>query len=148
MDLDAYAADLCRRFANPAIGHETRQIARDGTEKLPQRVMAPALELARRGGELRPFAFAVAVWMRYAIGRTDAGETYAVEDPRAAEIRAAVASGGTPAGIARALHGLQGLFPPELVANAAWTGAVTAILAGMLERGVATALAGEAAGTA
>ncbi len=148
IDQGAYAAALCQRFANPAIAHETRQIARDGTEKLPQRVMAPALEVARRGGDLRPFAFAVAVWMRFAIGRTDAGEVYDLSDPRADAIRAAVASSGTPAGIARALHGLVGLFPPELVADPAWTDAVTAILAGMLERGVAAALAEEAARTA
>ena len=148
IDLGDYAAALCQRFANPAIGHETRQIATDGTEKLPQRLLAPALELSRRGGDLRPFAFAVAAWMRYALGRTDAGDAYALRDPREAEIRAAVAGGGTPATIARALHGLKGLFPPELVADPAWTSAVESILAGMLGRGVATALAEEAARTA
>lgn len=148
IDLDGYAAALCQRFANPAIGHETRQIATDGTEKLPQRVMAPALELSRRGGDLRPFAFAAAAWMRYCVGRTDAGETYALRDPREDEIRAAVASGGTPAEIARALHGLKGLFPAELVADTAWTGAVESILARMLEQGITAALAEEAAGSA
>ena len=93
IDLDDYARALAERFANPAIAHETYQIAMDGTEKLPQRLLAPAAELAARGGDLRPFAFAVAAWMRYALGRTDAGEAFTLRDPRENEIARAVAGG-------------------------------------------------------
>ena len=145
IDLQAYAQALRERFANPAIAHETYQIAMDGTEKLPQRLLAPAAELAREGGDLRPFAFAVAAWMRYAIGRTDAGERYPLRDPRENEIRQAVETGGTPVGIAAALHQLPGLFPPELTSNPGWMGTVAAILSQMLEQGVPAALAAEAA---
>ena len=82
VDLDAYAEDLQTRFRNPAIAHETYQIAMDGSEKLPQRILAPAAEVLARGGDIRPFAFAVAAWMRYAHGRTEAGEPYELRDPR------------------------------------------------------------------
>ena len=111
IDLDDYARALAERFANPAIAHETYQIAMDGTEKLPQRLLAPAAELAARGGDLRPFAFAVAAWMRYALGRTDAGESFALRDPREAEIARTVAADQTPAGIVRRLSGLPGCIP-------------------------------------
>jgi fructuronate reductase len=145
IDLGAYARALQERFANPAIAHETYQIAMDGSEKLPQRLLAPAAEVAGRGGDLRPFAFAVAAWMRYAIGRTDAGEAYALRDPREDAIRAAVASGGTAAGIVAALQGLDGLFPAALADAPRWRNEVTAILGDMLDRGVTAALAAEAA---
>ena len=39
-----YAAALLARFANPAIAHQTYQIAMDGTQKLPQRLLSPATE--------------------------------------------------------------------------------------------------------
>jgi fructuronate reductase len=145
IDLGDYAKALQERFANPAIAHETYQIAMDGSEKLPQRLLAPAAEVAGRGGDLRPFAFAVAAWMRYAIGRTDAGEAYALRDPREDAIRAAVASGGTAAGIVAALQGLDGLFPAALADAPRWRNEVTAILGDMLDRGVTAALAAEAA---
>ncbi|HEU0222084.1 MAG TPA: mannitol dehydrogenase family protein, partial [Paracoccaceae bacterium] len=145
IDLDRYADDLVARFANPAIAHQTYQIAMDGTEKLPQRLLAPAAEVLARGGDLRPFAFAVAAWMRYAMGRTDSGEPYALRDPREAEIgRAIAASQGGPTGIVAVLHALPGLFPPELAGSRAWQAEVAGILGAMLERGMRGAVAREA----
>ena len=39
MDLQGYAAQLLARFANTAIRHRTWQIAMDGSQKLPQRLL-------------------------------------------------------------------------------------------------------------
>jgi fructuronate reductase len=146
IDLAAYAADLDRRFANPAIAHETFQIAMDGTEKLPQRILDPALQALRAGQPLAPFAFATAAWMRYAMGVTDAGTAYALRDPREDEIAAALARLPRSAGpIAEALHRLPGLFPPALLAADDWHDAVTAALADMLTHGMAGAIRRQAA---
>jgi fructuronate reductase len=146
VDFADYAAALVERFANPAIAHETYQIAMDGTEKLPQRLLQPAVDLLERGGDIRPFAFAVAAWMRYALGRTDAGQTYALRDPREKAIAAALdGTSGDPAVIAASLHALPGGFPERLRESPAWTDAVTAILADMLALGVDGAVASEAA---
>ncbi len=38
-DLNAYADALLDRYANPAIRHRTWQIAMDGSQKLPQRLL-------------------------------------------------------------------------------------------------------------
>ncbi len=40
VDLTQYADKLIARFANPALKHKTRQIAMDGSQKLPQRMLA------------------------------------------------------------------------------------------------------------
>lgn len=142
--LDAYAEALCRRFANPAIAHETYQIAMDGTEKLPQRLLLPALETLEKGGDIRPYAFAVAAWMRYCLGRREDGAPYALRDPREAQIAAIVArSGNEPAALAAALTTLDGLFPERLRTDAGWCGAVVEILSGMCRRGMATTLTEE-----
>jgi fructuronate reductase len=37
------------------------QIAMDGTEKLPQRILAPALDARDKGLDVRPFAFATSI---------------------------------------------------------------------------------------
>ncbi len=146
IDLDAYAAALTARFSNPAIAHETYQIAMDGTEKLPQRLLAPALEALGSGQDIAPFAFAVAAWMRYCLGRKDDSTAYALRDPREAAIGSALASAGTdPSAIAGALMALPGVFPEALTADPRWRGAVVARLGAMLERGVAEALKHEAA---
>lgn len=147
LDRAAYAETLLRRFANPAIAHETRQIATDASQKLPQRIFQPALKALRRGAPTGPFAFAAAAWMRACLERDDAGRPLHLNDPRAAEIRAA--SAGIPAGEAAALseafHGLPGLIPAELARDAGWRASVEAALARMLRGGMLAAVREELA---
>jgi fructuronate reductase len=146
IDLADYARDLRARFANSAIAHQTYQIAMDGTQKLPQRILEPALVALERGQSLEPFAFSVAAWMRYALGRSEAGEAYALRDPREAEIRAAIdGAGAEPAAIAAALLALPGLVPARLAAHEAFTSAVAARLATMMAQGMRAAIDAEAA---
>jgi fructuronate reductase len=146
IDFDDYCAALAGRFANPAIAHETYQIAMDGTEKLPQRLLEPTLHALESRQDFRPFAFAVAAWMRYCLGRGDDGRPYDLRDPRADEIRAAVADTGSDVeAISGALHDLPGLFPAELKADAGWRATVGEILAVMLEKGMGPAIRLEAA---
>lgn len=136
-----YATSVCRRFSNPAVAHETYQIAMDGTEKLPQRILAPASEALAQGADTRPFAFAVAAWMRYCQGVTDAGNRYALRDPRADEIAACVAQAGpSAAALSAGLMALPGLFPANLSASEAWCGQVSAALQHMLQQGMRAAL--------
>jgi fructuronate reductase len=141
-----YAAALLARFRNPAIAHETWQIAMDGTEKLPQRLFEPAQHALDHGQDIRPFAFAVAAWMRYCLGRTDDGQIYALRDPRETEIAACLAdSDDNAAALSDALHALPGLFPKSLIEAPSWRATVEKILTTMLRQGVAAAIRSEAA---
>jgi fructuronate reductase len=122
IDLDAYADELIARFANKAIAHRTYQIAMDGTQKLPQRLLEPASEALAHGDKAETYAIAVAAWMRYAIGERGNGERYELRDPRAAEIAALIADvPRSGAAISAALFTLPGLFPAALTGNRAWT---------------------------
>ena len=121
IDLDKYACELIARFANKAIAHRTYQIAMDGTQKLPQRLLEPASEALAHGDKAETYAIAVAAWMRYAIGVDGNGQRYELRDPRAAEITALIA--GVPRtgpAISAALFTLPGLFPAALTAHRAW----------------------------
>ncbi len=60
--LDPDPEALLTRFANPAITHRLAQIAADGDHKLPQRLVAPAVELLEAGEEPRMISLALAAY--------------------------------------------------------------------------------------
>ena len=141
IDFSGYAKALVERFSNPAIAHETYQIAMDGTEKMPQRIFAPASECLARGACARSYAFAVAVWMRYCLGVTDSGVSYALRDPREAEILICMENWGEdPQKLADALFSLPDLFPDILISALPWRAEVVTILSMVIERGVRSAI--------
>ncbi|MDT8343373.1 MAG: mannitol dehydrogenase family protein [Thermohalobaculum sp.] len=145
LDLGAYAEALRARFANPHLAHATSQIAMDGSEKMPQRIFAPAAAARLRGQPPDAFAFAAAAWIRYLTGRSDAGAPYDMRDPREAVLRACVADGAAPHEMVARLHALPGLVGPDLAADPDWTTAVARRLALMRDRGMRAAIAAEAA---
>ena len=64
-DLTSYAGETLNRFRNPIIGHRLAQIAWDGSQKLPYRLLDT---IADARAAARPFdrlALAVAAWMRF-----------------------------------------------------------------------------------
>ncbi|TMV62470.1 mannitol dehydrogenase family protein, partial [Thioclava sp. BHET1] len=143
LDLGDYASALTTRFANPAIAHETFQIAMDGTEKLPQRIFAPALDALKSGRDLAPFAFASAAWMRHASGAQHDCAPYALRDPRAAEIGAALAGSTTAEALWDRLSSLPGLMPEALRAAPEWRAAVLSPLRRMMSEGMRAAIRAE-----
>ena len=140
-DRAAYAGALLARFANPAIAHATAQIAMDGSQKMPQRIFAAACDV--RGEDIAPFAFATAAWMRYALGRDEAGAPYPLHDPMEERLTAALAPARTAAEIFDAIAGL-GLLPDPL-RSGAFREATVSRLGLMLEQGMRAAVEREAA---
>ncbi|RWA68110.1 MAG: mannitol dehydrogenase family protein [Mesorhizobium sp.] len=63
LDTAAYTAELAERFSNTALAHRTAQIANDGSQKLPQRIIASALECLEAGTELVHLTLVVAAWI-------------------------------------------------------------------------------------
>jgi fructuronate reductase len=109
LDLDAYRAQLLRRFANPALQHQTRQIAMDGSQKLPQRLLGTVrVRLASRQ-PINALALAVSSWLHYLGGIDELGRRYEIQDPLAAALQERLAHAehearGIVDPIARELH--------------------------------------------
>jgi fructuronate reductase len=141
LDLAAYRAALMRRFADPGLRHRTVQIAMDGSQKLPQRLLAPIAARLARGQGIETLALAVAAWMRWQSGRTDGGEAFVVDDPLARETARRLAGLNDPAEQAVALLGIEAIFPPPLAADARFKAAVTGQLRRLAERGAKAVLA-------
>jgi fructuronate reductase len=86
LELDEYRARLLQRFANPALQHKTAQIAMDGSQKLPQRLLGTVRDRLRAGLPIERLALAVAAWIHYQRGVDETGARYEVQDPLAAEL--------------------------------------------------------------
>ncbi|KAK0341296.1 hypothetical protein LTR94_026944, partial [Friedmanniomyces endolithicus] len=62
LDIAEYRRQLMSRFSNSALMHRTRQIAMDGSQKLPQRLLAGAAERLAAGQGIDAIALGVAAW--------------------------------------------------------------------------------------
>jgi fructuronate reductase len=114
VDLFAYADRLFDRYANPGIRHRTWQIAMDGSQKLPQRILGTLAENLAAGRPSPGLVTAVAAWMRYVGGVDERGAPIDVRDPLAAQLRAASDAGTSAAEKVAALLAFNTIFPPAL----------------------------------
>jgi fructuronate reductase len=118
-DLDRYQQDLLGRFANPALRHRTLQIAMDGSQKLPQRLLGTVLDRRRAGAEPTVAALGVAAWMRFVSARrSDGGRELTVDDPLADAIVQRLGGRQDPRRIVDALLSMHEIFGQELAADA------------------------------
>ncbi|HTC50721.1 MAG TPA: mannitol dehydrogenase family protein [Steroidobacteraceae bacterium] len=104
-DLEAYADLLLARFANRARPHRLRQIAMDGSQKIPQRWLETLRSAQSQGRRCAAIMQALGAWIAFVRG--DYGT---VEDPAAPELAALWHEHGVN-GIAGALFGRGGRFP-------------------------------------
>lgn len=130
-DLDAYAQALLARFENPAIRHRTWQIAMDGSQKLPQRLLGTVADDLAAGRPVPGLALATAAWMTYVSGTGLDGRPIEVKDPLAADLRARATSADPVA----ALLDLRAVFPAALAADDRFRGAVAATHGALRARG-------------
>ena len=112
IDLSDYAEKLKERFSNPAIAHAAAQIAMDGTQKLPQRLTAPALVALERGTDFQPFAFAIAAWIVYAERWARGLANYEICDPQSEIIHDLLSNPTEDAKLLSAVHGNFPLILP------------------------------------
>lgn len=65
LDVPGYIGTILSRFANPAIQHRLVQIAADGSQKLPIRLLAPVREARVAGRPIDRLAVPIAAWLRF-----------------------------------------------------------------------------------
>ncbi len=86
LDLSRYIADVLARFANPAIRHLLSQIAWDGSQKLPYRLLGTVREALQAGRPITRLAVPIAAWLRFLEHAARSGT--AITDPLAADLLA------------------------------------------------------------
>ena len=146
LNIAAYRAELMGRFSNSALQHRTRQIAMDGSQKLPQRLLSSLTARLARNQPFEALALGVAAWMRWQGGRDDAGLVYKVDDPLAEATRSLVKKFPDPADQVDALLGLSQVFPAGLAGDPRLREALVRHLTILSRQGALAALAIPAAG--
>ncbi len=117
-DLVSYKEALMGRFADRALRHRTIQIAMDGSQKLPYRLLGTIASRLGAGHVPRHACLAVAAWMRFVtVGRSDDGAVLPLDDPMAVRLRAVAAGQSTAEVTVAALLSLREVFPADLAAN-------------------------------
>ena len=116
LDLDAYIGAVLTRFHNPAIEHRLSQIAWDGSQKLPIRLLTTIAEALEAGRPFERLALAVAGWMAFVRGRSRAGEP--ITDPLAERLTGiGLRCDGDPAHDVGLFLDLDAVFPRSLAAD-------------------------------
>ncbi|WP_109806291.1 mannitol dehydrogenase family protein [Sphingosinithalassobacter portus] len=135
LDIAAYREELMARFANAALAHRTRQIAIDGSQKLPQRLLATIAARRAAGQGFDRLALAVAAWMRWQSGVDESGAAFVVDDPLAQRTAAALAGASDAAARVRRLLAITEIFPPEMAGDPVVANALTRQLTGLESHG-------------
>ncbi|HEX8165951.1 MAG TPA: mannitol dehydrogenase family protein [Beijerinckiaceae bacterium] len=145
-DLSGYKSSLVERFANPALKHRTWQIAMDGSQKLPQRLLGTIRDRLDAGAPIERLALGVAAWMRYVLGIDEAGRPIDVRDPLAARLTEIAQAVGPDAGrLAPALFEVREVFGGDLPGDPRFAGPVTAALGRLFAAGAKRTVAEAAA---
>ncbi|MCL6538393.1 MAG: mannitol dehydrogenase family protein [Acidothermus sp.] len=119
LDLAAYAEDLLERFASPGLHYRTLQVASDGSQKLPQRLLGTIRDRRAAGALPRWAVLAVAGWMRWVwTPVTDVGTPRVLDDPMASRLEALVSAVDDAADVVARLLGVREIFGDDLVGDA------------------------------
>ena len=139
VDLTAYADSLIARFANPALQHRTWQIAKDGSQNLPQRMLDGIRIHLERNTDWPLLALGVAGWIRYVSGIDERGNEIDVRDPLSDKIRAIVGA-SRDADRVNALLELSEVFGHDLPQNSVFVEAVSEAYARITRHGARQAV--------
>lgn len=116
VDLHEYAGRVLHRFTNTALEHRTFQVAMDGSQKLPQRLLGSARKNLEQNRQMSVIPFAIAAWMRYVSRLDENGKAIKVQDPLA-DTFAAIAErhpNNAPE-LAKALFAVKSVFGDDIL---------------------------------
>lgn len=119
-DFARYGATVLERYRNPNLRHRTVQIAMDGSQKLPQRLLGTVRDRLAAGAMPLAATTGVAAWMTFvAAGRDVTGRELPLDDPMAARLASVRGSTGA-AQIVDDLLGVEAVFGADLPDHQAW----------------------------
>lgn len=128
-DLHAYGRDILARFRNPAIGHKLSQIAWDGSQKLPYRLLDTVRDALANGRPVARLVVPVAAWLGFVVRQARAGT--AIVDPLAEELARIARSAAS----AEEFLALRQVFPAELAGDRRFVDALERAVSVIREHG-------------
>jgi fructuronate reductase len=129
LDLETYSREILNRFLNPAIGHKLSQIAWDGSQKLPYRLLDTIGDARKAGRPLNRLAIPIAAWMLFV--ERQACSAIEIVDPLAIEL-AAIGRGNE---VVERLLALRQVFPEKLAGDPFFRNALVSAVEAMRANG-------------
>ncbi|MRS15946.1 fructuronate reductase [Enterobacteriaceae bacterium RIT691] len=145
VDLARYADLLIARYSNPALRHRTWQIAMDGSQKLPQRMLDSVRWHLVHQSDFSLLALGVAGWMRYVDGTDEQGNAIDVCDPLLSTIQTVVNQSEQGESRVKALLGIEAIFGKELPQESTFVAQVSEAYQLLLAKGARATVAQYAA---
>lgn len=134
IDLHGYAEETFARFRNPAIHHRLSQIAWDGSQKLPYRLLDTIIDAGAVERPIERLTIPIAAWILFIERQARTGAK--IVDPLAERLAAAARS---PDPVEEILQ-LRQVFPERLASDVGFRHAVTVAASAMRTAGVAAAI--------
>ena len=141
VDLTRYADMLIARYSNTGLRHRTWQIAMDGSQKLPQRMLDSVRWHLVHHHRFDLLALGVAGWMRYVGGVDEQGNRIDVSDPLLPVLQNAVMQSAEGEARVKALLGVEAIFGNELPHEPLFVAQVTQAYLSLLENGAKATVA-------
>jgi fructuronate reductase len=135
IDLQRYADETFARFRNPAIRHRLSQIAWDGSQKLPYRLLDTILDARAAGRPIDRLAVPIAAWILFLQHQARAGVP--IVDPFADRLTELALRGDA----VEQILATREIFPESLASDPGFRQAVYSAAATTLAGGFASALA-------
>ncbi len=141
LPLAPYIMELNERFCNPALRHKTWQIAMDGSQKLPQRLVETIRAQLKEDGPIDRLSLAIAAWTQYVSGTDENGEAIDVRDPMAERLRKiGQEAGNDPIDRARAFLSVSKIFGDDLIQSERFCSALSKAIEVLRKRGARDAM--------
>ncbi len=136
MAIVPYARSLRERFQNSALQHETWQIAMDGSQKLPQRLLNTVRDRLTIGQPIDLLALPIAAWIRYAAGADENGHSIDVRDPLADQFNhISQLANGNAKSLMDGFLGITEVFGKDLPRHKIFTSSVETHLISLMTKG-------------
>ena len=139
-EMERYADRLLERFANPELKHRCAQIAMDGSQKLPQRILAPVRERLSRDEQVPLMALTLAAWIGW-IERCATDPDSVLVDPMAETLLVVLSSAGNSSfNRVQAILSIEAIAGKDLVQSASLVAAIASHLDRLAEGGPLSAM--------
>jgi len=140
-DATRYIESILERFRNSSLPHRTAQVAMDGSQKLPQRLIATAIDRMDAGQSVSAISLAIAAWIRYVTGEDEDRRRRVLDDPLSIQLADLPSSTTSSASdVVDAALSLADVFEPRAASSSVFRNSLVASLESIVRYGVRGAI--------
>lgn len=140
-DVGQYIESIIGRFRNSSLPYRTAQVAMDGSQKLPQRLLGTAMDRLDANRGIGAISLAIAAWIRYVSGEDEHGRRRVPDDPLKDQLAGLPSSTTNSASdVVDAVLGLADVFETRVARSAVFRNGLVMSLESIVRFGVRGAI--------